>query len=281
MRVRLYTDGGAGAEIYFDNATLKVAASRATMGTCIEQDSSSVSIVYNSNVSGLSGVSQTPPTGIEFDPEAVYRVQARVRQSRRAPNGYEALTIGLVGYDELGTEVGYDGTAVATKRYKVSAAAEAMTAYAEGEWILFTGWVAGWGVTVGDSAFPYRDASTPAKLHPNVRQIVPFVQPNVKTTPGPGAGDGAVQIDLVRIDVYDRDALARVYGTLSKNAGRLKAGTRIEMSDGSSEPVVKAMRKGVAQDGDAITFVPPFPTAVVPEVSFVPVNTKTYHKDIT
>ena len=146
--------------------------------------------------------------GIAFEPEALYQITARVRQTTGDPNvgGIYGVRVGVVGYDQDGHLCGVDGTETGTQ-YMVAADVEQLTIFdgISGDsagWQSFTGYIKGRNV-VG-SAGAHTDMYDPAMVHENVRYIVPFVSLNI------GNSIYIAQLDAFGVNIISGGAPTKV-----------------------------------------------------------------------
>ncbi|HEY6020690.1 MAG TPA: hypothetical protein VIY48_12590 [Candidatus Paceibacterota bacterium] len=130
---------------------------------------------------------------IPFDPNVLYRVTYRVRQTVNNA-GSQSIYLGVVGYASDGTTlVNTSGANSSSSQHYVSAANEVLLTSAG--WKVYTGYIKGRS-TAGTST-PRTSPLNPGVVHNNVRYIRPIVVCNWAD------GAGTTQVDLVTIEVVE------------------------------------------------------------------------------
>ncbi|MFD7169760.1 hypothetical protein [Streptomyces violascens] len=146
-------------------------------------------------------------TRIAFDPDALYRVSARVRATAQAPEGPATLYIGLVGY-------GADGTVMVNRNGEDSVASQHYTAChgktlaASDGWVTYTGYVR--GRTIAGAAAPagdFPDPRNPAPLHTDVRFVRPMLWLNYGRSTASVTQADSMLVEALRTGVVGPDNL--------------------------------------------------------------------------
>jgi hypothetical protein len=135
-----------------------------------------------------------PDVLIPFDPAALYRVSATVRQTVAGSNtANQRVYIGAAGFAaDRTTFVNINGLNLSGSQ--AFAAARGVNLTAGGGWQTFTGYIKGHAATTGDGG-PNPSLLAPMAVHPNVRFLSPLMFLNYT------GGDGTVEVDTVTIEV--------------------------------------------------------------------------------
>lgn len=145
-------------------------------------------------VVGQAGVVRTPL--VPFDPNALYRVKFRIRQTVNPSSGGSQLWGGIEGIAADGvTQVNSTGAAGwSDQHFAVSGTAITVA----GGWQEFIGYVKGSAAT--GTAGPCPNPSAPGKLHQNVRYIRPYLFINFNN------GTGTAELDYVSLEIVSQVA---------------------------------------------------------------------------
>lgn len=147
--------------------------------------------------------------GLAFEPEVLYRISVRARQLTGSSTAGEVYKVrmGLVGYKEDGILCDINGGADITKMYFAAAdnvnleVFDGSSTQSDG-WTTFVGYVKGRGTSGTSAAAP--DPYSPAKVHQDVRFIVPYVQMNI------GNSSNVAQLDAFTIETFEAGAPQKI-----------------------------------------------------------------------
>ncbi|MFD7995522.1 hypothetical protein [Streptomyces mexicanus] len=159
-------------------------------------------------VAGSTVIEATGRTSLErvtntpFDPEALYKVSARIRTTVAPTSGTPTVYIGLTGIAADGTtRVNNTGANQLGNQHYVAAAN--LTIPAGTAWTTVTGYVKGTAATGTNVACP--DPKAPGQLHSSVRYIRPLVRLLVGSTAG-----GTMQVDQVTLETVSTGVVNNV-----------------------------------------------------------------------
>jgi hypothetical protein len=144
-------------------------------------------------VSGY-GILYRPDVLIPYDPRVLYRVSATMRQTvAGSDTTQQKVYVGLAGFaaDKTSYVNQVGANAISTQAY---CSAKGVQLAADSTMQTFTGYVSGYGATVGDVG-TNPSMLSPMKLHPNVRYISPLLYLNYN------GGTGTCEVDTVTIEV--------------------------------------------------------------------------------
>jgi hypothetical protein len=128
---------------------------------------------------------------IPFNPDATYKMTCTARQITDPTVGGKGIFCGWTGVAANGvTLVNYSGGNGYSSQHYNTMSNNILTAGAG--WVSYTGYTKGWSSGNGDSG-RCPNASTPCKLHPNVRFIRPLFILNYS------GGNGVADIDSITI----------------------------------------------------------------------------------
>lgn len=131
-------------------------------------------------------------TNTPFDPDALYKVTARIRTTVTPVSGTPTVYIGLTGIAADGTtRVNQTGANLIANQHYIAAAN--LTVSVGTTWTTVTGYAKGTAATGTITACP--DPKAPGQLHTSVRYIRPLVRLLIGSTSG-----GTMQVDQVTLE---------------------------------------------------------------------------------
>ncbi|MFF1358741.1 hypothetical protein [Streptomyces sp. NPDC058297] len=144
-------------------------------------------VIQATGVTSLERITNTP-----FDPDALYKITARIRTTVAPTSGTPTVYIGLTGVAADGvTRVNRTGANSVNSQHYVAAAN--LNIAAGTTWTTVTGYVQGAAATGAGSATP--DPKAPGQMHSSVRYIRPLLRLLFGST-----GGGTQQVDQVTLE---------------------------------------------------------------------------------
>lgn len=144
-------------------------------------------VIEATGITSLERITNTP-----FDPDALYKITARVRTTVAPTSGTPTVYIGLTGVAADGvTRVNRTGANSVNSQHYVAAAN--LNIAAGTAWTTVTGYVKGTAATGASVAAP--DPKAPGQMHSSVRYIRPLVRLLFGST-----GGGTQQVDQVTLE---------------------------------------------------------------------------------
>jgi len=140
---------------------------------------------------------------VPYDPETLYRIKFRVRQTVADSLGTrQNVYLGLTGWSDQTTRVNATGSNTISSQHYIAAAAVPLVT---GVWTTFTAYVKGLGSPNGTATPTGNSAQTPAKMHSSTKFISPVMYLNN------ASGDGTCQVDLVVVEALTDNGTVSTY----------------------------------------------------------------------
>lgn len=166
---------------------------------------------------------------IPFDSGKTYRMRVRAKRS----SGSGLVYFGFAGVAADGTTlVNVDGVnTYSSQHYHAAAGGNPATTWTE-----YTGYTKGFGATVGTAAVG--TASTPGKMHPNVRYLRPLILVNYDSVAGQTSID-MVSVEAISAAWHNIDSLPARFGEAPSTTGLYLTATHLGYYDASGTPAWK------------------------------------------